>query len=192
MYYNSNMPRANRNFVPGYACPLTHRCHNRECVAVGSERFVRSHPDSHSAKTHCIRGLCVRAAGWAACETAGWATCATGRRLPDAHVGSADRLVCYVADCRVGTPGRFELYPFGIRISFGFRDSDFGYGCGCAGPLPGDHHQKAGVPVVRTRMASKRCHSVWPSRKRRLPPTGIFWGPRWAAWWPRQPPSMPV
>jgi hypothetical protein len=87
-----------------------------------------------------------------------------GRRLPDAHVGSADRLVCYVADCRVGTPGRFEQSPFGIRICFGFRDSDFGFGCGCAGPLPGDHHQKGGVPVVRTRMASNRCHSVWPSR----------------------------
>ena len=25
-----SMPRANRYFVPGYACHLTHRCHNRE------------------------------------------------------------------------------------------------------------------------------------------------------------------
>ena len=30
MDYNSHMPRANRYFVPGYACHLTHRCHNRE------------------------------------------------------------------------------------------------------------------------------------------------------------------
>ncbi len=42
MDYDLHMPRANRHSVPGYACHLTHRCHNRECVAVGSEGFVRS------------------------------------------------------------------------------------------------------------------------------------------------------
>jgi hypothetical protein len=33
------------------------------------------------------------------------------------------------------TSGRFELSAFGIRISFGFRDSNFGF-CGSAAPCP--------------------------------------------------------
>jgi putative transposase len=42
MDYNSHMPRANRYFVPGYACHLTHRCHSREFLlrfATGRDRY---------------------------------------------------------------------------------------------------------------------------------------------------------